>query len=68
MYHQNNYINQVLYTMPQQVNVLSTQTKAIMKKHEIDSLIEKLENLDINNDNKKNKPNFPNDITKLYLK
>ena len=57
VYHQNNYTNQVLHTVSQQVNIVSTQVEAIVKKQEIDSLTEKLKNLDIN-DNKKNKPNF----------
>ena len=43
--------------------MVSTQIEAIVKKQKIDSLTEKLENLDIN-DNKKNKPNFLDDITK----
>ena len=40
--------------MSQQVNMVSTQVEVIVKKHEVDSLTEKLENLDIN-DTKKDK-------------
>ena len=57
VYHQNNYTNQVLYTVSQQVNIVSTQVEAIVKKQEVDSLTEKLENSDIN-DTKKDKSNF----------
>jgi len=32
VYHQNNYTNQVLYTMSQQVNMVSTQVEATVKK------------------------------------
>ena len=39
--------------MSQQVNMVSTQIEAIMKKCEIDSLTKKLENLDINDKNKR---------------
>ena len=67
IYHQNNYTNQVLHTVSQQVNMVSTQVEAIAKKQEIDSLTEKLENLDIN-DTKKNKPNFLDDITEPLFK
>ena len=42
VYHQNNYSNQVLHTVSQQVNMVSTQIEAIVKKQEIDSLTEKL--------------------------
>jgi len=45
----------------------STQIEAIVKEQEIDSLTEKLENLDIN-DNKRNKPNILDDITKPLFK
>ena len=34
--------------MSQQVNIVSTQVKAIVTKQEVNSLTEKLENLDIN--------------------
>ena len=67
-YHQNNNTNQILHTTSQQVDIVSTQIEAIAKKHAIDSLTEKLKNLDINNDNKKNKPDFPDDIAGPYLK
>lgn len=67
VYHQNNYTNQVLHTVSQKVNIITTQIEAIVKKQEIDSLTEKLENLDIK-DNKKNKPNFLNDIAKPLSK
>jgi len=51
----------------QQVNVVSTQVKAIVKKQEVDSLTEKLENSDIN-DTKKDKPNFLDGIAKPLFK
>ena len=41
--------------------------KQLLKKQEIDSLTEKLENLDIN-DTKKDKPNFLDDIVKPLFK
>ena len=68
VYCQNNYTNQVLRTMSQQVNMISTQIEAILKEHEIDSLTKKLEKLYINNNNKKNEPNFLDDIASPYLK
>ena len=67
VYHQNNYTNQVLHTVSQQVNILSTQVEAIVKKQDVDSLIEKLENLDIN-ESKKDKPSFLDDIAKPLFK
>ena len=53
--------------MSQQVNIVSTQVEAIVKKQEVDSLTEKLESLDIN-DTKKGKPNFLDDIAKPLFK
>ena len=47
--------------------MVSTQVEAIIKKQEVDSLTEKLENLDIN-DTKKYKPNFLDDIAKPLFK
>jgi len=41
VYHQNNCTNQVLHTVSQQVNIVSTQVEAIVKKQEVDSLTEK---------------------------
>jgi len=67
VYHKKNYTNQVLHTVSQQVNMVSTQVGAIVKKQEVDSLTEKLENLDINN-TKKDKPNFLYDIAKPLFK
>ena len=67
VYHQNNYTNRVLHTVSQQVNMVSTQVEAIIKKQDVDSLAEKLESLDIN-DTKKDKPNFLDDITKPLFK
>jgi len=67
VYHQNNYTNQILHTVSQQVNMVSTQVEAIVKKQEIDSLTKKLENLDIN-DTKKDKPNFTDDVAKSLFK
>jgi len=65
--HQNNYTNQVLHTVSQQVNMVSTQVEAVIKKQEVDSFTEKLESLDIN-DIKKDKPNFLDDIAKPLFK
>jgi len=67
VYHQNNYTNQVLHTMSQHVNMVSTQVEPIVKKQEVYSLTEKLESLDIN-DTKKDKPNFLDDIAKPLFK
>ena len=47
--------------------MVSTQVEAIIKKQEVDLLIEKLESLDIN-DTKKDKPNFLDDIAKPLFK
>ena len=47
--------------------MVSTENEAIVKNHKIDSLMEKLENLDIN-DNKKIKSNFLDDIAKPLFK
>ena len=48
VYHQNNYTNQVLHTVFQQVHMVSTQVEAIVKKHEVDSLTENFELPDTN--------------------
>ena len=68
IYHQNNYTNQILHTISKQVNTISTQIEAIAKKNDIDSLIEHMEDLNLNKGDDKSKSQFLDDISKPYSK
>ena len=63
VYHQNNYVNQILHTV-KQVKMVSTQIEVIIKKKDIDSMIEQMEDLNICKDKEKPKPQLLGDIIK----
>jgi len=68
VYHQNNYTIQILYVASKQLNMLSTQIKAIAKKNHIECIIEQMEEFNIDKDEAKPKSEFLNDIGNLYFK